>query len=203
MSAPTEASVYQQLRGHLAALRLTAAAEALPAQLERATAEPTGHTAFLERLLSVEVAAAEGRRQASLARFACLPAPWRISDVDVGAQPSVDPKLIAELATLRFVADKGNVGLIGPPGVGTAMLAVGLGHAAVEAGMRTSCTTAAELAARCHKAAIEGRWTTTMRSYAGPRLLIIDESATCPCPPRAPRRCSGSSPNATARARSA
>ncbi len=31
ISAPNEASVYQQLRGHLAALRLTAAAEALPA----------------------------------------------------------------------------------------------------------------------------------------------------------------------------
>jgi DNA replication protein DnaC len=182
VSAPNEASVYQQLRGHLAALRLTAAAEALPAQLERATAEPTGHTAFLERLLAVEVAAAETRRQASLARFACLPAPWRLGDFDFDAQPSVDPKLIAELATLRFVEDKGNVLLIGPPGVGKTMLAVGLGHAAVDAGLRTYYTTAAELAARCHKAAIEGRWATTMRFYAGPRLLIIDELGYLPMP---------------------
>ncbi len=182
MSAPNEASVYQQLRGHLAALRLTAAAEALPAQLERATAQPTGHTAFLERLLAVEVAAAEARRQASLARFACLPAPWRLGDFDFDAQPSVDPKLIAELATLRFVEDKGNVLLIGPPGVGKTMLAVGLGHAAVDAGLRTYYTTAAELAARCHKAAIEGRWATTMRFYAGPRLLIIDELGYLPMP---------------------
>jgi DNA replication protein DnaC len=182
VSAPNEASVYQQLRGHLAALRLTAAAEALPAQLERATAQPTGHTAFLERLLAVEVAAAEARRQASLARFACLPAPWRLGDFDFDAQPSVDPKLIAELATLRFVEDKGNVLLIGPPGVGKTMLAVGLGHAAVDAGLRTYYTTAAELAARCHKAAIEGRWATTMRFYAGPRLLIIDELGYLPMP---------------------
>jgi DNA replication protein DnaC len=150
VSAPNQASVYQQLRGHLAALRLTAAAEALPAQLEQATAEPTGHTAFLERLLAVEAAAAEGRRQASLARFACLPAPWRISDFDFDAQPSVDPRLVAELATLRFVEDRGNLLLLGPPGVGKTMLAVALGHAAVDAGMRTSDTTAAELAARCH-----------------------------------------------------
>jgi DNA replication protein DnaC len=99
VSAPNQASVYQQLRGHLAALRLTAAAEALPAQLERATAEHTGHTAFLERLLSVEVAAAQTRRQASLARFACLPAPWRLGDFDFDAQPLVDRKLVAELAT--------------------------------------------------------------------------------------------------------
>jgi hypothetical protein len=40
--------------------------------------------------------------------------------------------------------------------------------------MRTYYTTAADLAARCHRAAMEGRWATTMRFYAGPRLLIID-----------------------------
>ncbi|ANS28821.1 hypothetical protein R1CP_20705 [Rhodococcus opacus] len=35
-------------------------------------------------------------------------------------------------------------------------------------------TTAADLAARCHRAAIEGRWATTMRFFAGPTLLVID-----------------------------
>ena len=55
------------------------------------------------------------------------------------------------------------------------MLAVGLGHAAVAAGDRTYYTTAADLVARCHRAAIEGRWATTMRFFSGPRLLIIDE----------------------------
>ena len=40
----SEASIYQQLRGHLAYLRLTAAAEALPAQLEQAAADKAGQT---------------------------------------------------------------------------------------------------------------------------------------------------------------
>ena len=46
--------------------------------------------------------------------------------------------------------------------------------------MRTYYTTAADLAARCHRAALEGRWATTMRFYAGPRLLIIDEVGCAP-----------------------
>jgi DNA replication protein DnaC len=60
------------------------------------------------------------------------------------------------------------------------MLAVGLGHAAVAAGYRTYYTTAADLVARCHRAAIEGRWATTMRFFSGPRLLIIDEVGYLP-----------------------
>ena len=92
-------SAYQQLRGHLAYLKLTAAAEALPGHLEAAHRDNIGHTEFLEGLLRVEVEATEARRWNARIRFANLPSPWQPDDFDFSAQPSIDEKLVRELVS--------------------------------------------------------------------------------------------------------
>ena len=163
-------SIYQQLRSHLAYLKLQAAAEALPTQLEEARDTKKGHTEFVEQLLRIEVDATEQRRFNARMRFANFPAPWTIDDFDFTAQPSVDEAMIRELATCSFLDDATNVLFIGPPGVGKTMLAIALGHAAVDAGHRVYHTTAADLAAKCRKAALEGRWTATMRFFSTPSV---------------------------------
>jgi DNA replication protein DnaC len=184
-STGAQASLYQQLRGHLATLKLHDAAEHLPAVLDTALDEGLTLTDALERLLAIEVEATQARRLAGRLRFASLPTPATLTDFDYDAAPAVDPTLITELATCGYLQTATNVLMIGPPGVGKTHLAVGLARAAAEAGYRTYFTTAADLAARCHRAAIEGRWATTMRFYAGPTLLVIDELGYLPLPAEA------------------
>ena len=62
--SPAAVSVDQQLRGHLATLKLDAAAQALPGVLQTATDEAWTMTQALEHLLAIEVDATDARRLA-------------------------------------------------------------------------------------------------------------------------------------------
>ena len=185
VTAATPASVYQQLRGHLTELKLADAADALPSVLDQAQAEGWSLTHALERLLAIEVTATDARRLSGRFRFANLPTGATLDDFDLDAASGIDRNLLAELGTCRYLETATNVLLIGPPGVGKTHIATGLGHAAVTAGYRTYFTSAADLAARCHRAAIEGKWGTMMRFFAGPTLLVIDELGYLPLPAEA------------------
>ncbi len=185
VGADETATRYQQLRSHLATLKLHAAAEALPSVLEDATAQNLSATATLEKLLRIEVDDTEARRLAGRLRFASLPTPASLENFDVDAASGIDRPLLDELGTCRYLETATNVLLIGTPGTGKTHLATGLARAAAHAGYRTYFTTATDLAARCHRAAIEGRWATTMRFYAGPALLVIDELGYLPLPAEA------------------
>ncbi|MGH2792639.1 MAG: IS21-like element helper ATPase IstB [Actinomycetota bacterium] len=176
----TDQTIYQQLRSHLSYLGLRRAAEVLASHLDDAQRDDTSATVFLERLLAEEVGATEQRRLAGRLRFAHFPAAKRLEDFDFDAQPGMERSMIEELATLRFIEERANLLLIGPPGVGKTHIALGLGSRAVEAGYRVYYTTAADLAARCRRAALEGRWATTMRFFNGPQVLIVDELGYLP-----------------------
>ena len=60
------------------------------------------------------------------------------------------------------------------------MLAVGLGHKAIELGYKNIYVSAADLVAKCHKAVISGKWELFLRSYVKQSLLIIDELGYLP-----------------------
>jgi len=176
----SEATSYQRLREHLTYLGLTAAAEHLAPELDRALAEQRSPTQVLEHLLDLEVAATKARRLRGRLRFAHFPVHKTLLDFDFDFQPDLDRKLVAELSTLRYVEDRRNVVLLGPPGVGKTHLAIALGIAASEAGYRSYFTSAADMVHALQAAHLDGSALYKLRTYLSPSVLIVDELGYLP-----------------------
>jgi DNA replication protein DnaC len=89
---------------------------------------------FLQQILLHEW---QGKHQKNLrSRLKQGRFPWikTLEQFDHNFQPSVDKKILRELAGLGFVSRCENVMLLGPPGVGKTHIAIALGVKAAESG---------------------------------------------------------------------
>ena len=103
-----------------------------------------------------------------------------MDDFDFEFQPSVDRKLVADLATLRFITEKRPVLFLGQPGCGTTHLAVALATKAVEAGYRGYFTTADDMVVTLVRARREGNWASRLKTLTAPTVLVIDDVGLLP-----------------------
>lgn len=170
----------ERLQELMQRLRLVKTAVELPVLLQEASKKETSCVDFLEDLLTREATAKSERHTTVRTTMARFPFQKSLESFDFKQQPSLDAKVIRELATGRFIADAENILLLGPPGVGKTHLAVGLGLKACASGYRTAFTTAAALIAALTKAQNEGRLEEKLRLLVQPKLLIVDEIGYLP-----------------------
>jgi DNA replication protein DnaC len=156
-------------------LGLRVASDRLDQACQLAAAEAWSYSHFLGWLLDGELAERRRRGIELNLQFAKFPYLKRLADFDFAAQPSIDPRLVDELATGRFIEEGRNVILLGPPGVGKTHIAIALGVRAAELGKRVYFTSAIEMARRLAKAMAENRLHREMRNLVRPSVLVIDE----------------------------
>jgi DNA replication protein DnaC len=170
----------ERLTAHCERLRLHRVAADLTTMLDQAAKRELSYADFLDEVLGREVAAKQDRHRAMRVVMARFPFRKTLESFDWAAVPSVEPRVIKELATGRFIATGENVLLLGPPGVGKTHLAVALGMSACALGLWTMFTTAAGLITTLGKALYENRLEERLKLLAQPKLLIIDEIGYIP-----------------------
>lgn len=162
-------------RERLLTLGLGFAAAQLDHLLSEAVKETTPPHAFLDRLLSGEIAGREERRIERSLRLSNLPTGPTIANFDFAFQPAVERSRIETLATSAWVRGAETVLLQGPPGVGKTHLAVGLGIKAIEQGFSVQFYRFDELLTHLRRDAALPPSKLRRKKYLSTMLLIIDE----------------------------
>lgn len=164
----------------LSRLQLTAIRDQLDSLLDTATRRKLTLLDTVKLLCEAEVTRRDERRIQMATSIAKFPFVRTLDGFEFAAQPSLDAKLIRELATCRWIGNGDALLLLGPPGVGKSHLAVALGREAIHQGYSTLFTSATALVTALTKAHHTGRLEERLMHYAKPKLLIVDELGYLP-----------------------
>nr|ADN88314.2 IstB [Rhizobium sp. CTN-15] len=171
----------ERIDAHCQTLKLEGLMQAYRAMASDAVNKDWSFMDYLEHVLEHERDTRQVRSRQTLVRMAGFPAVKTLDEYDYGFAVGAPRKLIDELATLRFIERSQNAVLLGPSGVGKTHLAIAIGYAATQAGIKTKFITAADLMLQLEAARRQERYDAVLRhNILGPRLLIVDKIGYLP-----------------------
>ena len=180
MTPATEDAPEILLRHHLKKLKLPTVLREHEKIARQCAAEGLDHVRYLARLIELELLDREARMIDRRIKTAKFPALKTLESFDFDAIPSLNRKLVLDLARGEFVARRENIIALGPSGTGKTHVAIGIGLAACQRGIKTRFATAAAIVHEMIEAQDEKRLVRFQRQLASVELLIIDELGFVP-----------------------
>lgn len=168
------------LQHHLKALRLPTFKSEYDKLARQCAAEGKDHVQYLLRLCELELIERERRMVERRIKAAKFPATKSLDSFDFKAIPSLNKVLTMELARCEYADRRENIIALGPSGTGKTHIALGLGLAACQKGLKVRFTTAAALVHELIEAADDRRLQRLQKLLVGQDLLIIDELGFVP-----------------------
>lgn len=171
----TEALIQQ-----LHTLRLKGMANALEQQ--HASADLTDRS-FEDRLglmIQQEITERSIYRLAQRLRWAKLPMPACLEDLDTRAPRGLDPAQLAQLTDLAWIREHLNVLMTGPTGVGKSYLAAALAHAACRADFSVRCFRLPRLVEELTRYGAMQKRSALFKQLAKADLLVLDDFGLAP-----------------------
>jgi DNA replication protein DnaC len=161
---------------HLRTLRLPA----ILANYRRISDDDADKLGYLHELAALEVDKRHENGVRTRIAVAHFPVVKTMESFDFSLQPQLPKTKLLELLDGRFVAEKRNLILVGPTGVGKTHALTAIGLAACTAGYRVLFVTAAELCMTLIAAKREDRLKQRLASYERYHLVLIDELGYIP-----------------------
>lgn len=143
--------------------------------INQAINENLGYKEFLLQLIRIEEEGKLRRRVDRNIKSACFESLRTIEEYDFSFNGYQHLQKIKDLSTLKFIDNKENIILIGPPGVGKSHIATGLGIKACEAGKKVLFVNAVDLMTELLKSAHAGTLRQKFKKLSNIDLIIIDE----------------------------
>lgn len=168
------------LVGALRRLRLGRISDTLPDRVALAEKQELSFEQLLLLVLSDEIARRDSTAVARRVEEARLDPEMTLERFDKSAKITFDKRVLAELASLRFVEQQRHVIIMGPVGVGKTYLANALGHVACRQGHGVRFTRADAMLRELRKSRFDNSRDDVMVELTTVDVLIIDDFAIEP-----------------------
>lgn len=176
--------MHDALQKALKKLRLSGLAQTLDVRLQEAAGNSLNHAEFLELILQDELAVRGDRLLARRVRAADFREPKTLEDFDFSFNTSIKRKQIYDLATCKFVRERRDLLMLGPPGTGKSHLVQAIGYQAIKAGHTVLYRSIFDVVRDfLHDEALGGE-DKVLNRYLKPDLIIIDDMGMKQLPKR-------------------